>query len=106
METSTVCSFHGCSVEGPIVVKYAPVEVRSCDEHWSQLYKLYLTGKKQNSTSLGQTIERWTHTDKKTGRTIKHKLTGGKAWEIDNRRISQDDKITVINRVTGKPAQL
>lgn len=32
-------------------------------------------------------------------------VTKGKAWEIDNRMVSKDDKRTVINRITGKPAQ-
>jgi len=32
-------------------------------------------------------------------------VTNGKAWEIKNRTISKDDGKTVINKVTGKPAQ-
>lgn len=32
-------------------------------------------------------------------------ITKGKAWEIMNRTISKDDGKTVINKVTGKPAQ-
>ena len=51
-------------------------------------------------------MDKWTHVDKKTGRTIKHKISGGKDWEIKNRVISKDDGKTPINRVTGKPAQL
>lgn len=35
----------------------------------------------------------------------KTRLTRGKAWEIDNRVKSKDDKRTIINKVTGKPAQ-
>lgn len=33
------------------------------------------------------------------------RITNGKAWEIRNRMVSKDDGRTVINRVTGKPAQ-
>ena len=32
-------------------------------------------------------------------------VSKGKAWEIDNRVVSRDDGRTVINRLTGKPAQ-
>ena len=32
-------------------------------------------------------------------------LTVGKAWEIDNRMVSREDKKTVINRKTGREAQ-
>jgi len=101
-----ICSYPECYSEGNIPVKYAPLEVLSCDEHWHKLYKLHLTGKKYSNASLGQTMDKWTHVDKKTGRTIKHKISGGKDWEIKNRVISKDDGKTPINRVTGKPAQL
>ena len=103
---SETCSYPECQTHGLIVVLYAPREIRSCDDHWPALYKHYLTGKNRSNANLGQTLEKWTHVDKKTGRTIKHKLSTGKNWEIENRRISQDDKKTVINRVTGKPAEL
>jgi hypothetical protein len=33
------------------------------------------------------------------------KVTRGKAWEISNRVISKDDGRTVINKITGRPAQ-
>ena len=33
------------------------------------------------------------------------KVTRGKAWEIANRGISRDDGRTVINKITGRPAQ-
>jgi hypothetical protein len=33
------------------------------------------------------------------------RVTNGKAWEIKNRVVSKDDGKTVINKVTGKPAQ-
>lgn len=105
METSKGCSYPECSVDGPIVVLYAPVEIRSCDAHWSEMYSRYLTGKKKPNVNLGQTMEKWTHVDKKTGRTINHKLSVGKSWEIENRRVSQDDGKTAINRITGKPAE-
>lgn len=32
-------------------------------------------------------------------------VSKGKAWEIDNRIVSKDDNKTIVNRVTGKPAQ-
>lgn len=63
-------------------------------------------GPKRNNVNLGQTADSWTHIDKKTGNQIKHKLSTGKAWEIENRVVSKDDGKTIINRVTGKPAQL
>lgn len=100
------CSYPECQAEGLVVVLYAPVEVRSCDEHWPALYKRYLTGKKRSTAGLGQTVDSWTHVDKKTGRTIKHKISTGKSWEIANRVLSKDDGVTAVNRVTGKPAQL
>lgn len=105
MGSDQTCSYPECSALGPIVVLYAPVEIRCCDEHWPALYKHYLIGKKRSNVNLGQTIEKWTHVDKKSTNQIKHKLSVGKSWEIDNRVISRDDGKTVINRVTGKPAQ-
>lgn len=33
------------------------------------------------------------------------RLTNGKAWEIANRIVSPDDHKTMVNRITGKPAQ-
>lgn len=99
------CSYPECQAEGLVVVLYAPVEVRSCDEHWPALYKHYLTGKKRSNANLGQTLEKWTHVDKKSGKEVTHKLSVGKSWEIENRRVSQDDGVTVVNRATGKPAQ-
>lgn len=99
------CSYPECSVEGLIVVKYAPVEVRSCDYHWPSLYKLHLTGKKRSLASLGQILEKWNHVDKKTGRVIKHKISVGKNSEIESRIISKDDNKTVINKHTGKPTE-
>jgi hypothetical protein len=106
MEETKTCSYPECQVEGLVIVKYAPVEVRSCDDHWPALYKQHLLGKSKSNVNLGQTLERWTHVDKKTGNSIAHKLSAGKAWEIENRRVSQDDGVTVVNRATGKPAQL
>jgi hypothetical protein len=55
--------------------------------------------------TLNQTLERWTHRSKKTDSLVHHKLTKGKDWEIENRRVSLDDGKTVINKATGKPAQ-
>ena len=100
------CSFPGCSDSGPIVVLYYPSEVRSCDTHWPAFYRHYLIGKKRSNVNLNQILDRWTHIDKKTGNEIKHKLSAGKDWEINNRVISRDDGVTVINRATGKPAEL
>ncbi len=106
MELKETCSYPDCSVHGPIVVLYAPVEIRSCDEHWPALYKHHLTGKKKSTVGLGQTVDSWYKIDKKTGNQTKHKLSAGKSWEIANRVISKDDGVTVVNRATGKPAQL
>ena len=33
------------------------------------------------------------------------RLSNGKAWEIKNRIVSKDDGHTLINKITGKPAQ-
>lgn len=98
------CSYPECQEKGPIVVLYAPTEVFSCDGHWPAQYKHYLTGKKRSTIGLGQTLEKWTHVDKKTGDEKVHKLSVGKNWEITNRRLADDGK-TVINRVTGKVAE-
>lgn len=98
------CSHSGCTEEGPIVVTYAPSEVRSCDTHWPEMYQ-WLKSKKKVNVNIGSTIDRWTHVDKKTGREIKHKLTQGKQWEIENRRISKDDPKVVINAVTKRESQ-
>lgn len=98
------CSYPECNAEGPIAVLYSPVEVRSCDEHWPMLYKQYFTGKNRSNPNLGQTLEKWTHIDKKSGRQIRHRITTGKQFEIVNRGLADDGK-TVINKATGKPAQ-
>ena len=98
------CSFPECQTPGLIVVLYAPVEIRSCDEHWPEMYSRYLTGKKRSTAGLGQTVERWTHVDKASGKEIKHKITVGKQFEIVNRGFADDGK-TVINKKTGKLAQ-
>ena len=55
------------------------------------------------NAQLNQTVESWTHVDKK-GVEHKHKISGGKQFEIVNRVIAEDGK-TVINKVTGKPSQ-
>ena len=55
--------------------------------------------------TLNQSLETWTHRNKRSGKLINHKLTKGKAFEIENRRISLDDGYSVINVKTGKPAQ-
>lgn len=61
--------------------------------------------RKQFLCNLGQTVQKFTHVDKKTGKEVVHKLTAGKDWEISQRRISLDDNTTVVNRATGKEAQ-
>ena|SRR3990167_395150 len=104
MGSAMNCSYPECSAQGPIVVKYAPVEIRSCDEHWPALYRHYLIGKKRSNVNLGQTLDKWTHIDKKTGNEIRHRLSVGKDWEVSNRTLAEDGK-TAINRVTKKPAQ-
>ena len=61
-------------------------------------------GPKRVNVNLGQTLQSWTHVDKK-GVEHKHKLTTGKNWEIENRRISMDDKTVVINKATGRETE-
>ena len=51
--------------------------------------------KRPINTNLGQTLFY-------DGMT---RVTTGKAWEINRRIKSPDDNRTIINRVTGKPAQ-
>lgn len=58
--------------------------------------KCYKVNKPTNTT-LHQTVDSWVGKDGK-----KHRISGGKNWEISHRQISQDDKKTVINSVTGK----
>lgn len=99
------CSYPNCEAKGPINVKYAPQHIRSCDKHWSSMYRMHLTGARKFSANLHQIVDKSTHRDKKTGKLISHKLSVGKQWEIDNRRLSPDDGATVVNRATGKPAQ-
>ena len=99
------CSYPECQAQGPIAVLYSPVEIRSCDEHWSELYKFYLTGKGRVNVNLGQTVDKWSNVDQKTGNHKHHRITVGKDWEIKNRTISKEDKNVVVNRVTGKEAQ-
>ena len=59
----------------------------------------------QANVNLGQTVQSWTHIDKKSGNEVKHRLTVGKNWEISQRTISKDDGMTVVNRTTGKPTE-
>ena len=56
--------------------------------------------KRQANCNIGQTVDRYTSRDGTPGR-----ITVGKAWEQDQRRISKDDNFTVINRVTQKETQ-
>lgn len=55
------------------------------------------------NVNLGQVVERWSDVSKK-GVERNHKITTGKAWEIEHRTLAEDGK-TVINSVTGKEAQ-
>ena len=87
-----------CGNEANIVVVYSPEEIWSCDRDYKELAKVYL---RDNSRArLNKTIESYTRKDGTKG-----KITSGKAWEIENRRVSRDDGKSVINAKTGKPAQ-
>jgi hypothetical protein len=57
-----------------------------------------------NCYQSGKSIFNWQLHDVefKDGKT---RLTKGKSWEIKNRVKSPDDGRTIINKVTGKPAQ-
>ena len=52
------------------------------------------------SVAIGSVVQTYRKKNGSTGR-----ITHGKAWEIENRTISRDDKMTVINKVTGKETQ-
>lgn len=98
------CSFPECVTEGNLAaVIFHPLEVLACDEHYSVLAEAYLRRKPFRNVSLGQTLEKWTHVDKQ-GNERKHRITHGKAYEIDSRGLAEDGK-TVINKKTGKPTQ-
>lgn len=56
--------------------------------------------KAPTNVNLGQTLDTYT---KKDG--TKGKITVGKNWELENRRVSMDDGRTIINQVTGKPPE-
>lgn len=100
------CSFPDCDVTGNLAaIIFHPQEILACDDHSNALSQTYIRRKRARNVNLGQTVDRSTHIDKKTGREITHRITEGKKWEIDNRRLSQDDGVTVVNRATGKPAQ-
>jgi transcription elongation factor Elf1 len=51
----------------------------------------------RTNCNLGQVVDKWVDEDGKTRR-----VTYGKAWEIENRRISKDDGVTVVNYATGQ----
>ncbi len=82
------CYLEDCNQGGSIVVCYQPQYVRSCDEHYDELYRTF------------QTVDTYKKSDGSVG-----KITAGKAWEIENRTISPDDGRSVVNKKTGKPAQ-
>ena len=94
------CYTEDCNQEGSIVVTYQPIYVASCDECYAALYKMFLKSRRKQNCNLGQTVHEYVKKDGSRGR-----LTAGKDWEIANRTISKDDGKTVINKVTGKPAQ-
>ena len=52
--------------------------------------------KRQSNCNLGQTTQNYTRRDGTRGR-----ITVGKEWEMDQRRVSKDDNFTVINKATG-----
>lgn len=88
------CPSCGCEAKTLVIPQDGKLGCRSC----------VTMRPKPINVNLGQTVERWNHVDKK-GIEHKHRLTVGKDWEINNRVVSRDDKMTVINRVTGKEAQ-
>lgn len=57
------------------------------------------------NVNLGQTLDRWTSVDKKTGKEISHRISVGKNWELENRRLSKEDNKTVLNIKTNKETQ-
>lgn len=95
---SHTCSFApDCNDVAGITVLHAPQEVYSCDAHWHKAYA-WLRNRKSASTSLGQTVQYY---QKKNG--SRGKITGGKKWEIEHRKMGPDG--FVINEKTGKAAQ-
>lgn len=53
--------------------------------------------KKFTNCNLGQTLDKWTGPKGET-----HRVTTGKRWEMEQRRVSKADNFTVINKATGK----
>ena len=94
------CYLEDCNQEGSIVVCYQPLYVRSCDEHYRELYKSFLKSRRPRNVNLGQTVDTYVKSDGSIG-----KITAGKAWEIENRTISPDDGRSVVNKKTGKPPE-
>ncbi len=95
------CSHVECGVEGNLaLILSIPVQVLACDEHYKYLYDSYIKKVRYVNTNLGQSADKWIGNDGK-----QHNMTVGKEWEINNRILSKDDGKTMINRVTGKPAQ-
>lgn len=91
---------YSCNHVALINVIYAPVEVWSCDKHFSELYNLFLKSRRKVNVNLGQVIDKWVKPDGTIG-----KITVGKDWEIRNRTISNDDGRSVVNKVNGKPPE-
>lgn len=95
------CSHVECGVEGNLaLIVLVPLQVLACDKHYKSLYETYIKKMKSKNVNLGQSSDRWTGSD---GRV--RNISVGKEWEINNRVLSKDDGKTMINRVTGKPAQ-
>jgi len=92
------CKYEDCNQEATIVVCYEPLYVRSCDEHYSVLYKMFLKSRRPRNVNLGQTVDTYVKSDGSIG-----KITAGKAWEIENRTITPEGN--VINKKTKKDPQ-
>lgn len=59
---------------------------------------------RQLKVNLGQVLDRWENVDK-NGNVKTHRITVGKASEIDSRIVCKEDPKVVLNRHTGKPTQ-
>ncbi len=87
------CKYDDCNQEGTIVICYQPLFVRSCEQHYNELYKLFIKSKRKVNINLGQSIHNYVKPDGSRGR-----LTVGKDIEISQRTISPDDgKIFLIH---------
>lgn len=92
------CFLEDCNQEGSIVICYQPQYIRSCDEHYNELYRSFLKQRRKRNVNLHQLVDRWVKPDGSIG-----KITAGKASEIENRTITPEGE--VINKQSKKPAQ-